>query len=87
MRHRKVMLMHDSVEPPVWSPASSSNFFETSLARWTAVTGFARAQPSTDRARSAGPQSPPAKLDSDKFEIPRLPFKNFSRVMTSLAEI
>ncbi len=59
--------VHDSIKPPVWSPASSPNLSLSSLARWAAVSGFARAQPSTVRARYARPHSPPAKLDPDEF--------------------
>ncbi len=33
--------VHDSIEPPVWSPASSPNLSESSLAWWAAVPGFA----------------------------------------------
>ncbi len=48
--------------------ASSPSFvISSSLAWWVAVLGFASAQPSTVRAPYASPQSPPAKLDSDKF--------------------
>ncbi|MCP3661316.1 MAG: hypothetical protein GY696_02295 [Gammaproteobacteria bacterium] len=58
--------VHDSIKPPVWSPASSPDWFESSFARGL-VSGFASAQPSTVRARYARPHSPPAKLDSSKF--------------------
>ncbi len=59
--------VHNSIKPPVWSPASAPNLSKSSLARRAAVSGFANAQPSTDRARCAHPHSPPAKLGSDRF--------------------
>ncbi len=64
---KNVKRVHDSIKPSVWSPASSPSLSESSLARWVAVSGSARAQLSTVRARYARPHSPPAKLDSDKF--------------------
>ncbi len=54
-----VKCVHDSIKPPVWSPASSPNLAESSLA---AVSDFASALPSTLRARYARPHSPPAIL-------------------------
>ncbi len=46
---------------------SSPNFSESSLARRSAVLGFASAHPRTVRAPYASPHSLLAKLDSDKF--------------------
>ncbi len=57
--------VYDSIYTPVWSPAPSPNLSESSLARWAAVSGFASAQPSTDRARCSRPNSSLGKLDLD----------------------
>ncbi len=59
--------VHDSIKPPVWSPASLPNLSESSLAQWTAVSDLASAQLLDDRACCALPCSQPANLDSDKF--------------------
>ncbi len=63
----KFKRVHDSIKPPVWSAAELPNLSESSLVRWDAVSGFARAQPSTVQSRYVRPHSPPANLDSDKF--------------------
>ncbi len=47
--------------------ASLPNLSESSLAGWAPVLRLRCSQPRTVRARYANPQSPPAKLDSDKF--------------------
>ncbi len=47
--------------------ASSPNLSESSLAEWAPALRLRCAQPRAVRARYASPQSPPAKLDSDKF--------------------
>ncbi len=41
---------HDSIKPPVWSPASSPNLSESSLVWLAAVCGFAAVSIGRDRA-------------------------------------
>ncbi len=52
---------------PVWSRREEPNLSESSLAGWAPVLRLRCAQPRRVQARYASPQSPPAKLDSDKF--------------------
>ncbi len=53
---------------PVWSRREEPNLSESSLAGWAPALRLRCAQPQAVRARYASPQSPPAKLDSDKFD-------------------
>ncbi len=65
-----IIMINDDDDPPshfMIQPCQQVRPTAEGLTRWTAISGFASAQRSTDRARYAYPHSPPAKLVSDKF--------------------
>ncbi len=66
----KLMRVHDSIKPPVWSPASSQICLNPA---WLGGCGLRPryAQPRPREGSREGPHSPTAKLDSvDKFRNP-----------------